>query len=68
MKDNVEFYRDQDVDEKWFSVRPEAVNYVHRDNDEEALITFIEEKFIFSKTPTASSSGKEEEVNLFTLH
>ena len=69
MKDNVQFYKDRDVDEIWFSPRPAAVNYVHRDNDEEALLTFIEEKFIFSKAPSSQSTlGEEEEVNLSSMH
>ena len=57
MKDNLEFYREQDIDEKWFRPRPEAVNYVLRDNDEEGLLTFIEKNFIFS-------TEQSNEVNL----
>ena len=57
MRDNVGFYREQDIEEKWFTPRPEAVNYVLRDNDEEGLLTFIEKNFIFS-------TEQSNEVNL----
>jgi len=50
MKDNVDYYKfEEKVEEKWFQPRPEAINYVYRDNDEEALLTFIEDEFIFKR-------------------
>ena len=49
MKANLEFYRGlEDVHQDWFKPRPEAISYVHRDNDEEALLTFIETQFTFN--------------------
>ena len=49
MKANLEFYRGlEDVHQDWFKPRQEAILYVHRDNDEEALLTFIETQFTFN--------------------
>ena len=62
MKNNLDYYRvEEKVDEKWFKPRSEAVNYVQRDNDEEALLTFIENKFIFKKNTDEISIEKEKE-------
>ena len=62
MKNNVDYYKlEEKVDEKWFRPRSEAVNYVHRDNDEEALLTFIENKFIFKKNSEEVVFDKEKE-------
>ena len=48
MKANLEFYRGlEEARQDWFKPRQEAVSYVHRDNDEEALLTFIETQFTF---------------------
>ena len=59
MKDNVEFYREEAGDRDWFRPREEAVHYVHRDNDEEALLTFIETQFTFD--------GKEKSGDITIL-
>ena len=49
MKANLEFYQGlEGVQQDWFTPRPEAISYVHRDNDEEALLTFIETQFTFN--------------------
>ena len=50
MKNNVEFYREEAGDRDWLQPREEAIKYVHRDNDEESLLTFIETEFTFNKS------------------
>ena len=65
MKNNVDYYRiEEKVDEKWFQPRQEAVNYVHRDNDEESLLTFIENNFIFNKNSDQANISRHEKENL----
>ena len=65
MKNNVDYYRiEEKVDEKWFQPRQEAVNYVHRDNDEESLLTFIENNFIFNKNSEQDKVSSQEKDNL----
>ena len=49
MRNNVEFYREEAGDRDWLQPREEAVKYVHRDNDEESLLTFIETQFTFNR-------------------
>ena len=50
MAANVRFYKQEGgVAEEAFTPRPAAVAYVHRDNDEEALLSFIETEFVFSR-------------------
>ena len=50
MAANVRFYQQEGgVAAEAFTPRQAAVEYVHRDNDEEALLTFIESEFVFSR-------------------
>ena len=49
MRKNVEFFRDTREGER-LAARQEAIDYVHRDNDEESLLTFIETEFTFNKS------------------
>ena len=50
MEENARYYREvEGVEEKWFNPRPEAVDYVNRDNDEEALLNFIESSYVFDE-------------------
>ena len=46
MMGNEEYYKEvEGVKEKWFLPREEAVAYVERDQDEEALLNFIENNY-----------------------
>ena len=60
MKGNEVYYREvEGVKEKWFLPREEAVNYVQRDQDEEALLEFIESNYIFDQ-----DEEKDTEIQL----
>eukprot|EP00092_Neocalanus_flemingeri_P020658 GFUD01022383.1.p1 GENE.GFUD01022383.1~~GFUD01022383.1.p1 ORF type:complete len:445 (-),score=107.02 GFUD01022383.1:61-1395(-) len=57
MQGNALYYKDvEGVKEKWFLPREEAVTYVERDEDEQALLDYIESNFVFTEE-------KEEEEN-----
>ena len=62
MKVNLEFYRGlEDVHQDWFKPRQVAVSYVHRDNDEEALLTFIETQFTFDNRNKKERKNQDED-------
>ena len=47
---NEVYYKEvEGVKEEWFLPREEAVTYVERDQDEEALLDFIENNYIFDE-------------------
>ena len=47
---NEVYYKEvEGVKEKWFIPREEAVAYVERDQDEEALLDFIENNYVFDE-------------------
>merc|ERR1712098_160236 len=64
MEENARYYREvEGVEEKWFNPRAEAVDYVNRDNDEEALLNFIESSYVFddvAEDPEEVSIQKSE--------
>ena len=54
---NEVYYKEvEGVKEKWFLPREEAVAYVERDQDEEALLDFIENNYIFDKVEDEEDS------------
>ena len=54
---NEVYYKEvEGVKEKWFLPREEAVAYVERDQDEEALLDFIENNYIFDKVEDSEDS------------
>ena len=63
MERNMEYYKSLGtvVDSDWFSPRQEAVLYVNRDNDEEALLTFIETEFTFNNNKDTGEKNQVEE-------
>ena len=57
MVGNEVYYKEvEGVKEKWFLPRDEAVAYVQRDQDEEALLDFIENNYIFDKVEDEEDS------------
>ena len=57
---NEVYYKEvEGVKEKWFLPREEAVAYVERDQDEEALLDFIENNYIFDKVEDEEDSETE---------
>ena len=68
MKGNAAYYKDTEgVKEKWFLPREEAVDYVERDQDEQALLDFIENNYIFDENEEdVESDSSEEAVDLAT--
>lgn len=53
---NEVYYKEvEGVKEKWFIPREEVVAYVERDQDEEALLEFIENNYIFKEDDLAES-------------
>jgi len=64
MVTNVEYYKSRGLEDKWFTPRQEAVDYVLRDNDEEALLTFIEDQFVFDKVPRTDQDHSSEKEKL----
>ena len=47
---NEVYYKEvEGVKEKWFIPREEAVAYIERDQDEEALLDFIENNYVFDE-------------------
>ena len=47
---NEVYYKEvEGVKEKWFLPREEAVAYIERDQDEEALLDFIENNYVFDE-------------------
>ena len=69
MERNMEYYKTlgSEVDSDWFSPRQEAVLYVHRDNDEEALLTFIEAEFTFNSR-TGTGEVNQVQVSILTIN
>ena len=62
MKANLEFYRGlENAHQDWFKPRQVAISYVHRDNDEEALLTFIETQFTFNNRNTKEARYQDED-------
>ena len=62
MKVNLEFYRGlEDTHQDWFKPRQEAISYVQRDNDEEALLTFIETQFTFNNRNRKEARNQDED-------
>ena len=60
MVGNEVYYKEvEGVKEKWFLPREEAVAYVERDQDEEALLDFIENNYIFDKVEDEEDSETE---------
>jgi len=68
MKGNAAYYKDTEgVNEKWFLPREEAVAYVERDQDEQALLDFIENNYIFDENEEdVENDSSEEGVDLDT--
>ena len=71
MEGNEVYYREvEGVNDKWFLPREEAVAYVERDQDEEALLNFIEKNYIFENEEDEEdmveeeNSESDEKVNL----
>ena len=63
---NEVYYKEvEGVKEKWFLPREEAVAYVERDQDEEALLDFIENNYIFDEVEDEedSETGIVEETS-----
>ena len=59
---NEVYYKEvEGVKEKWFLPREEAVAYVERDQDEEALLDFIENNYIFDE----KSDEDDSETDMF---
>ena len=57
---NEVYYKEvEGVKEKWFLPRDEAVAYVERDQDEEALLDFIENNYIFDEVEDEEDSETE---------
>ena len=62
MKANLDFYRGLgDVQQDWFKPRQEAISYVLRDNDEEALLTFIETQFTFDNRNKNEKKNQDQD-------
>ena len=68
MKGNAAYYKDTEgIKEKWFLPREEAVAYVERDQDEQALLDFIENNYIFDENDgNVENDSSEEGVDLAT--
>lgn len=61
MEGNEVYYREvEGVNDKWFLPREEAVAYVERDQDEEALLNFIEKNYIFENEEDEEDMVEEE--------
>ena len=61
MKGNAVYYKEvEGVNDKWFLPRGEAVAYVERDQDEQALLDFIENNYIFDE----KEEDSEPEINV----
>ena len=59
---NEVYYKEvEGVKEKWFIPREEAVAYIERDQDEEALLDFIENNYIFDE----KSDEDDSETDMF---
>ena len=57
---NEVYYKEvEGVKEEWFLPREEAVTYVERDQDEEALLDFIENNYIFDEVEDEEDSETE---------
>ena len=64
MKGNALYYKEvEGVKEKWFLPRQEAVTYVERDEDEQALLDFIENNYIFEEDKEDSENKPDNEIN-----
>ena len=62
---NEVYYKEvEGIKEKWFLPREEAVAYVERDQDEEALLEFIENNYIFDKEDDSEENPTVETVDL----
>jgi len=62
MKGNALYYKEvEEVNEKWFRPRQEAVDYVERDDDEEALLDYIENNFVFDDNKEDTEISVENE-------
>ena len=65
MVGNEVYYKEvEGIKEKWFLPREEAVAYVERDQDEEALLEFIENNYIFDKEDDSEENPTVETVDL----
>merc|ERR1712179_638095 len=65
MMGNEVYYKEvEGVNEKWFLPRKEAVDYMKRDQDEEALLAFIENNYIFDNEDDEDETGTEPPVEL----
>ena len=59
---NEVYYKEvEGVEDKWFLPREEAVAYVERDQDEEALLGFIENNYTFDE----KSDEDDSETDIF---
>ena len=59
MAANVLYYKEAEgVKEKWFLPRKEAVEYVQRDEDEQALLNYIENNFVFNDNDEEEEKDK----------
>jgi len=64
MKGNALYYKEVgEVKEKWFQPRQEAVDYVERDEDEQALLDYIESNFIFDENKEEKKTDNESETS-----
>ena len=62
MKANMEFYRGlEEAQQDWFQPKQEAISYVQRDNDEEALLTFIETQFTFNNRNRKETENQDQD-------
>ena len=62
---NEVYYKEvEGVNEEWFLPRKEAVDYMERDQDEEALLAFIENNYIFDNEDDEDETGTKQPMDL----